>query len=71
MPVTYWLELIRRALVGQVAEAFPTLAGLGNLQLLGILVGLTVVLGVVAVYTFRWCDWRARERGRIDTVTNY
>ncbi len=71
MPVTYWLELIRRALVGQVAEAFPTLSSLSNVQLLGILVGSTVVLGAVAIVTFRWCDWRARERGRIDRVTNY
>ena len=43
MPVTYWLELVRRALVGSVAEAFPTLSGLSNLQLLGILCGLTIV----------------------------
>ncbi len=71
MPVTYWLELIRRALVGNVAQAFPTLSGLNNLQLLGILVGLTVVFGIVAGVTFRWCDWRARETGRIDQVTNY
>ena len=44
MPVTYWLELIRRALVGSVAQAFPTLSGFSNLQLLGILAGLTAVL---------------------------
>jgi ABC-2 type transport system permease protein len=71
MPMTYWLELLRRALVGSVAEAFPTLSGLSNLQLLGILVGLTIVFGVLARFTFRWLEHRARERGLIDMVTNY
>jgi ABC-2 type transport system permease protein len=71
MPVTYWLELLRRALIGSVAQAFPTLAGFSNLQLLGILAGLTVVFGVGSVFAFRWCEGRAREKGMIDMVTNY
>ena len=70
-PITYWLELIRRALVGQVAEAFPTLQGLSNEQILGILVGLTIIFGVMAKFVFRWAEHRARERGLIDMVTNY
>lgn len=71
LPVTYWLELLRRSLVGSVAQAFPTLAGFSNLQLLGILAGLTALVGVSAVFVFRWCDWQARERGYIDRTTNY
>lgn len=71
MPITYWLELMRRSLIGEVAEAFPTLAGFSNGQLLGILLGLTVVFAVIAVFTFRWCDHIARERGLIDHTTNY
>ena len=70
-PITYWLELIRRALVGEVAEAFPTLQGLSNEQILGILVGLTVIFGVLAIYVFRWAEHLAKERGLIDMVTNY
>jgi ABC-2 type transport system permease protein len=71
MPITYWLELIRRSLIGNVAQLFPTLAGFSNLQLLGILVGLSVAFGVASIYIFRICDRRARERGLIDRVTNY
>jgi len=71
MPITYWLELLRRSLVGNVAQAFPTLVGFTNLQLMGILVGLSVLFGIVAFTAFRWCDHRARERGLIDRVTNY
>ena len=70
-PVTYWLELLRRSLVGQVAEAFPTFENLSNLQLLGILIGLTITFGVIAFFFFRYCEHAARERGMIDMVTNY
>ncbi len=71
MPVTYWLELIRRALVGSVAQAFPTLSAFSDQQLLGILAGLTLLFGLASVYAFRWCEHRAREKGMIDMVTNY
>lgn len=71
LPVTYWLELLRRSLVGSVAQAFPTLAGFSSLQLLGILAALTLLFGVLSVFIFRWCDARARDRGYIDMTTNY
>lgn len=71
IPVSYWLELIRRSLVGNVAQAFPTFAGLSNLQLLGLLVGLAVIFGVISAFVFRACDLAARERGLIDLTTNY
>jgi ABC-2 type transport system permease protein len=71
LPLTYWLELIRRALVGHVAQEFPTLAGIGDLELLGILVAATAALGVTAIVAFRVADHHARERGLIDRTTNY
>ena len=71
MPITYWLELMRRSLIGEVAQAFPTLAKFTNGELLGILAGLTVLFGVLAVFVFRRCDYLARERGMIDRTTNY
>lgn len=71
MPITYWLELLRRALVGSVAQAFPTLLGYSNIQLLGILLGLTALFALLSIIVFFWCEHRARERGLIDMVTNY
>ena len=38
---------------------------------LGILLGLTVLFTIAAVFVFRWCDHIARERGMIDRTTNY
>jgi len=71
MPTTYWLELLRRSLVGNVAQAFPTLANFSNIQILGIMLGLSLFFGVISVYVFRWCDGIAREKGLIDRTTNY
>ncbi len=71
MPVTYWLELLRRSLVGSVAQAFPTLAAYSNAQLMGILLALTSLFAILAAFTFAWCERQARERGLIDMVTNY
>jgi ABC-2 type transport system permease protein len=71
MPLSYWLELMRRSLLGTVAEAFPTLAAFTNLELIGILAGLSLVFGILAYFVFRFCDHRARELGYIDRVTNY
>ena len=71
MPVTYWLELIRRALAGGVAERYPSMAGIGDGELLAVLVLLTAALGVIAAATFRRCDHIARERGLIDRTSNY
>jgi ABC-2 type transport system permease protein len=71
MPVTYWLELLRRSLVGHIAQAFPTLQSLSNLQIIGILIGLSIIFGVISFFLFRYCEHLARERGLIDMVTNY
>jgi ABC-2 type transport system permease protein len=71
IPITYWLELMRRSLIGSVAQAFPTLARFSNLELLGILVGLTILFAAASIFIFQACDLRARERGLIDRVTNY
>ena len=71
MPITYWLELIRRSLLGPVAQAFPTLAGFSNAQLFGILAVSAVVFTFLGAVVFQYCDRQARERGMIDMTTNY
>ena len=71
LPVTYWLELIRRSLVGSIAHAYPTFENLNNPQLLGLLVLATAALALIAAVSFKWCEGKARERGLIDMVTNY
>lgn len=71
MPTTYWLELLRRALVGGVAKSYPTLVGFSNAELFGILLALTVLFSFIGITTFRYFDHKARERGLIDRTSNY
>lgn len=71
LPITYWLELLRRSLVGQVAEAFPTSTSMSNAQLLLILVVLSILFSIIGLISFRFFDRQARDRGLIDASTNY
>ncbi|MCG8351963.1 MAG: ABC transporter permease [Chloroflexales bacterium] len=71
MPMTYWLELIRRALLGPELAAFPTLAAFSNLELLGILGAITAGFGVLAILAYRFFDRLARERSMIDAQSNF
>ena len=67
MPLTYWLELTRRALLGKARGASFPIAGTPTvLWLLVLTTGLTLV---VCIGIFRVSDRIARERGQIDRVT--
>lgn len=71
LPVTYWLELMRRALLGSGAGAFPSLAAFSNVQLLAILGGMTLLTAGLAWLFFRWAEQRARERGLLEQETHF
>lgn len=67
IPLTYWLELIRRALLGEaVARAFPIAS---TPEVIGLLMITTVLMMVVCAGIFRVSDHVARERGQIDRPT--
>jgi ABC-2 type transport system permease protein len=71
-PVTYWLELSRRALLGSNAPAFnATFAHRSNAELLGILAGFTVVLLALSGYVYRRALHRAKEKGLMDLESAY
>lgn len=71
LPMTYWLELLRRALLGPGADVFPTLAGFSNAQLFAILGGLTLLFAVLGFATYRHFDRVARDTGMIDSQNNF
>jgi ABC-2 type transport system permease protein len=70
-PVTYWLELARRALLGPNAVRFPTLSGFTDLQLMGILTAFTIGLTIASVYYYRYALHQAKEKGMIDYESAY
>jgi ABC-2 type transport system permease protein len=80
VPLTYWLEGMRRALVGGVLEYSPAVAGksgpispllaqYSNLELLGILAASAAVTTVLGLYIYRTFEQRAKNRGVIDRVS--
>ena len=71
LPVTYWLEAARRALLGPAAAGFTTFAALSNQTLLLILTGFTVVLLTGSVFFYRWALHTAKEKGLMDMESGY
>ena len=71
LPMTYWLELMRRALLGPGSAAFPTLAAFSNTKLFGILTGLTIAFAILAFAAFHIFDRIARDKGMIDAQSNF
>lgn len=71
IPISYWLTLVRRAIIPEVANAYPMFAEFSNMQLLVILAGSALIFSVAAFLIFKRFDYIARENGNIDMVSNY
>ncbi len=70
-PVTYWLELSRRALLGPQAALFPTFERFSNGALISILIAFCLALILLSLFFYRWSLHRAKESGLIDMETSY
>ncbi len=81
VPVTYWLEGMRRSISGGVLTVTlpgkgtypisPLLAAFSDGQLFSIVAVTGVVLAGCSILLFRWLEREAKERGMIDRVTGY
>ncbi|RPI49482.1 MAG: ABC transporter permease [Chloroflexi bacterium] len=73
LPLTYWLESLRRAVLGSEAsrQISPSLAGIDDGQLLLILLVSTLLAALLSGWFFRWSERRAQEKGLIDVTTHY
>ena len=69
LPLTYWLELLRRVVLGKSLST--TLSHYSNFTLMGILVLTTIALALFSHYIYRTFEHIARKYGRIDQLTNY
>ncbi|MBK8020498.1 MAG: ABC transporter permease [Chloroflexi bacterium] len=70
-PATYWLEAMRRALLGENMIGFPTFAAWTNTSLALVLLAMSVALWVAAAFVYRWSMRRAKEKGVIDLESLY
>ncbi len=69
LPLTYWLELVRRSMLGKSIST--TLGGYSDFQLILIMLGTTLVLALFSNYIYRSIEHIARKHGKIDQLTNY
>ncbi len=69
LPLTYWLELLRRAVLGKSLSI--TLGHYSNWELMIIMLLTTLVLALFSHYIYRSLERVARKHGKIDQVTNY
>ena len=73
LPTTYWLEGMRRALMGMPPAgsnlARSPLAGFSNVELALALAATTVVLTAVAQWFYRWSIRKAWRNGKIEEQT--
>jgi ABC-2 type transport system permease protein len=70
LPPTYWLEGVRRALLGQ-SELPSPLSSWEHTHLAGALVLSTLVLGAATHLFFRWSERQAWRLGRFEQITGY
>ncbi len=80
MPVTYWLEGMRRALAGGLLRysaamggrpISPRLALYSNSDLAMILACFSVVGVTISFFFYRWIEGVAKARGMIDRITGF
>ncbi len=71
LPVTYWLEWMRRALLPTQAVRLPPWEAWSDARLLGTWGMLTAVYGVLGVIALVWAEGRARWVGLLDATSDY
>ena len=71
LPPTYWLEGMRRSLLGSPPDAMlqGPLSGWDQSEIALALAGSTVVLSAFAMWFFQWSERRAWRSGRIEETT--
>lgn len=74
LPVTYWMEGVRRGLSpGVMTDLGNTtgLSGFSDLAIMLILVGSSIAFLFISLSVFRAADHQARKKGKIDWTTTY
>jgi ABC-2 type transport system permease protein len=69
LPLTYWLELVRRSVLGKSVSS--TLGGYSDLQLIMIMAATTLALALFSHWIYRSIEHIARKYGKIDQLTSY
>ncbi|MEJ7752464.1 MAG: ABC transporter permease [Candidatus Limnocylindrales bacterium] len=78
-PLTWWLEMVRRALfpdiisaIGGPGSLYTELTGRaapGSAEGIIVLLGTTALVTLASLWVFRWSELRAKEKGLFDLIT--
>jgi len=72
LPITYWLEVVRRAIQpGTGIGAVSGLSAYSEVEIFLLLIVSGVMFLVVSVGIFRYADYLARKKGKLDMSTTY
>ncbi len=71
IPLTWWLEALRRGLLGAGAGTVQSFPWASDLEVLGILAGLTAAAGAIASVVFGMTERRARQLGILDRESSF
>lgn len=74
LPVTYWMETVRRGLMPEAMSGLPGgsgLEGFGNLEMMLALLFSAVAFMLLSEAIFKYADTVARRKGKIDWTTAY
>jgi ABC-2 type transport system permease protein len=69
LPLTYWLELVRRSVLGKSVSL--RLGGYTDIQLILIMAATTLALALFSHWIYRSIEHIARKYGKIDQLTSY
>jgi ABC-2 type transport system permease protein len=72
IPITYWLELVRRSLQpGSGVSAIGGLSAYSEAEIVLFLVVSTIAFLIASIAIFRYADYLARKKGKLDMTTTY
>lgn len=71
LPSSYWLELARRAFLGNERVRFQSLSELSDAALVAILAVMCLLFVMASLIMYRWSLHRARQRGILDLESNF
>lgn len=72
IPITYWLEIVRRAVLS--GSGVPNISGLeaySNSEIFLLLLFSSLLFFVISIAIFRYADYLARKKGKLDMTTTY
>ncbi|MEM0449042.1 MAG: ABC transporter permease [Methanomassiliicoccales archaeon] len=71
IPITYWLEMVRRAMLPEQIRWDSGLSAYSTNEMILALLGTSMLFLVLSLGIFKYADYLARKKGKLDMTTTY